>query len=330
MNKLIASVIICVLLLVACAVLAFWNETSYRVQISRTGHHLEERLEELEKVELALKETEGRLQKLNQQNTSLAERIRGLNAGILSLKETIADIQKAKDALAAETQRVSSEKERLQSNLTEVILSAKEQIGLKEREFERESREKVDFAKEEFLTQKKVFLKQIEATETILKNLSRKNEGLLGELTRAGELMEKLHREKEIVEENERLLAELDENKEVLSRLHRAKEELAQQFKQDENQFEKDTLKFHYNLALAYDENRQYKKALAEYKKALKIAPDDPDVHYNLGVIYDEHIYDNKKAIEHYQAYLNLCPDAEDVHTVVSWIKKAEEELEFE
>jgi len=325
-SKLVASVIICVLLLVACVGLAFWSQASYRAQKARMKH-LEEGLEE---ADLALKKTEGQVQKLNRQNASLAGKNKGLNAQILSLKKNIAGIQEAKDALASEAQRVSSEKKRLESRLSEVALLARKQISLKERESEREVREKVDAEKEKFLRQKTVLAKQIEASEAMLKNLARRNEGLLGELTKAQEMLEKLHKEKEILEENERLLAELNKNKEVLGGLQKEKEKLARQFKQNENRFKKETVRFHYNLALTYDESRRYKEALAEYEKALKVAPEDPDIHYNLGVLYDEHIYDNKRAIEHYQAYLKLRPDAEDTHKVVYWITKAEQELEFE
>lgn len=325
-SKLIASVIVCVLLLLACAALGFWSQAGYKAQKARM-EHLEEGLEE---AGLVLEKTKGQLQKLDRQNASLAGKNKGLNAEILSLKVSIAGIQEAKDALAAETQKISSEKKRLQSKLSEVALLARKQISLKERESERELKEKVDSEKEKFLTQKRVLTRQIQASEAMLKNLARRNEGLLGELTAAQELLEKLHKEKEIVEENERLTAELNKNKETLGGLQKEKEELARNFKQNENRFKKETVRFHYNLALTYDEGRRFKEALVEYKKALEVAPDDPDIHYNLAVLYDEHIYDNKKAIEHYQAYLKLCPDAQDADKVVYWITRAEQELEFD
>ena len=325
-SKLIASVIVCALLLLACAALGFWSQASYKAQKARM-EHLEEGLEE---AELVLGKTKGQLQNLNRQNASLAGKNKGLNAEILSLKEGIAGIQKAKDALADETQRISSEKKRLQSRLNKVVLAAREQVILKEREFEREFREKVDSEKEKFLTQKKVLTGQIETQEAMLKNLARKNEGLLGELTAAQELLGKLQKEKELLEENERLSAELNKNKKTLGGLQKEKEKLTRQFEQNENRFKKETVRFHYNLALTYDESRRYKEALAEYKKALEVAPDDPDIHYNLAVLYDEHIYDDKKAIEHYRTYLKLRPDAQDADKVVYWITKAEEELKFE
>lgn len=321
-SKLIASVIVCALLLVACAALGFWSQASYRAQKARM-EHLEEGLEE---AGLVLEKTKGQLQKLNRQNASLAGKNKGLNAEILSLKVSIAGIQEAKDALADEAQRISSEKKRLESKLSEVVLAAREQVSLKEREV----REKIDSEKEKFLTQERVLAKQIEASEAMLKNLARTNEGLLGELAKAQELLGKLHKEKELVRENERLLAELNKNKETLGGLRKEKEEFTRQFKQNENRFKKETVRFHYNLALTYDESRRYKEALAEYKKALEVAPDDPDIHYNLGVLYDERLYDNKRAIEHYRAYLKLRPNAQDADEVVYWITKAEEELKFD
>lgn len=91
-----------------------------------------------------------------------------------------------------------------------------------------------------------------------------------------------------------------------------------------------EALKYHYNLALAYDLNHRYKEAVWEYKKALEIAPDDADTHYNLGIVYDDHIKDREKAIFHYHKYLELCPDAEDAATVEEWISRAQEDLEWD
>jgi len=88
-------------------------------------------------------------------------------------------------------------------------------------------------------------------------------------------------------------------------------------------------LAYHYNLGLSYDRSGQYKKAVSEYKKALEVAPDDADTHYNLAIIYDDCLKDKKKAIEHYRRYLQLRPDAKDAERVAEWIREAEEEIEW-
>ncbi len=92
----------------------------------------------------------------------------------------------------------------------------------------------------------------------------------------------------------------------------------------------KQTMKFHYNLALMYDKMGGYKEAIEEYEKALELTPDDSDIHYNLGIVYDDHIKDKEKAIFHYQRYLDLCPDTSDARKVEGWIARAKTALEWE
>ncbi|MDD5645198.1 MAG: tetratricopeptide repeat protein [bacterium] len=82
----------------------------------------------------------------------------------------------------------------------------------------------------------------------------------------------------------------------------------------------------YYNAALECQQTGRYKEALDNYKKALALDPSDPDIHYNLAILYDENIEDNKKAVYHYKRYLELNPGAEDRGVVVHWIDEAERE----
>lgn len=88
-------------------------------------------------------------------------------------------------------------------------------------------------------------------------------------------------------------------------------------------------LKFHYNYALLYDNMGMYKEAICEYEKALEYNPDDPDTHYNLGIVYDNHIKDKEKAIYHYNKYLEFCDDPGDIKKVENWIASARKELQW-
>jgi tetratricopeptide (TPR) repeat protein len=73
--------------------------------------------------------------------------------------------------------------------------------------------------------------------------------------------------------------------------------------------------------ALALDS--QFKKAIAEYEQALKLDPYHADIHYNLGVIYDDELQENEKAVRHYRKYLELRPRAADSDLVRSWMMGA-------
>lgn len=90
---------------------------------------------------------------------------------------------------------------------------------------------------------------------------------------------------------------------------------------------QKERLSLHYNLGVVYDKNAMYLDALKEYEKALAVGPNDADTYYNLAILYDDHLNDNRAAIRHYQKYLTLRPDADDVEQVIEWVIRAEREL---
>ena len=50
--------------------------------------------------------------------------------------------------------------------------------------------------------------------------------------------------------------------------------------------------------------------AIKEYERVLELRPNDPETHYNLGVLYDDYIKDREKALYHYQKYLAINPTA--------------------
>jgi len=103
---------------------------------------------------------------------------------------------------------------------------------------------------------------------------------------------------------------------------------ISKQLKQIEETVKKESLKFHYNLAVMYDRNGDYKNACKEYLESLKVSSDDPDTHYNLAIIYDDHLDDKKRAIEHYERYLELSPAGKDAKKVEYWITRAKKEVE--
>ncbi len=84
----------------------------------------------------------------------------------------------------------------------------------------------------------------------------------------------------------------------------------------------KDKFLLAYNLGCIYKAGRQYAKAEAEFLKALKYAPDDSAVHYNLGILYDDSLDDVGKARHHYQRFLDLAPTDSDAPKVVEWMSE--------
>jgi len=82
----------------------------------------------------------------------------------------------------------------------------------------------------------------------------------------------------------------------------------------------REVVALHYNKAAVYRTGSLYKKAEEEYLAALAIDPNDADVHYNLGILYDDNLKDKKKAKEHYQKFLELAPNDEDAAKVQEWL----------
>jgi tetratricopeptide (TPR) repeat protein len=81
-----------------------------------------------------------------------------------------------------------------------------------------------------------------------------------------------------------------------------------------------DTADMHYNLGVFYTNNHEYKRAVQEFEKALKIRPSDAGASYNLGYIYAEYLVDRPKAIKFFKDYLTFAPDAKDAEWVRNYI----------
>jgi tetratricopeptide (TPR) repeat protein len=82
----------------------------------------------------------------------------------------------------------------------------------------------------------------------------------------------------------------------------------------------KDRVTLSYNLGCLYKASKQYEKAEAQFLEALAYAPDDPAIHYNLGVLYDDCLKRTDKAREHYARFLELAPNDADAPRVIEWL----------
>lgn len=66
-----------------------------------------------------------------------------------------------------------------------------------------------------------------------------------------------------------------------------------------------------------------YEDAIREFEQAAKLAPDWPEIYYNLGVV-QEKAKEYDKAIENLEKYLALAPNATDADVVRDFIYKIE------
>ncbi len=66
-------------------------------------------------------------------------------------------------------------------------------------------------------------------------------------------------------------------------------------------------------------DDKEYDKALREYKEAIALYPDIPELQYNTGWLYGK-LGAQEKAIKHLRKYCVIKPDAEDIDKIVSYI----------
>jgi len=83
---------------------------------------------------------------------------------------------------------------------------------------------------------------------------------------------------------------------------------------------QRERLNMHYNMAGAYRAGGLYKRAEREYMRALALSPNDAGVHFNLAILYDDDLKNQRKAREHYETFLELAPDDKDAAKVHEWL----------
>lgn len=85
-----------------------------------------------------------------------------------------------------------------------------------------------------------------------------------------------------------------------------------------------DRITLAYNIGCVYKASRMYQKAETEFLKALELAPGDPLIHFNLGVLYDDDLKNKEKARLHYSRFLEIAPDDPDASRVTTWLSELE------
>lgn len=81
-----------------------------------------------------------------------------------------------------------------------------------------------------------------------------------------------------------------------------------------------------FQKGVALTREGRYTEAERMYALALKANPRSAEAHFNMGILYEDHLGNARKAAEHYRQYLALNPDANDADVVQSWIFEMETE----
>ncbi len=118
--------------------------------------------------------------------------------------------------------------------------------------------------------------------------------------------------------------AELEKREHRLIKAERVAEVLESAREDVLHASDKEKLDMHYNMAAVYAREGKYDAAEQEYLHALRLNPTDADVHYNLGILYEDELKSSTKAIVHYRRYLKLNPHGPDADKVRNWLMKLE------
>jgi len=108
---------------------------------------------------------------------------------------------------------------------------------------------------------------------------------------------------------------ELSEAKAEIARLH-------EQVKAMESANRREKIALHYNLGCVFKAAQHFERAESEFLKVLTLDPDDPAVHYNLGILYEDDLKKPSKARVHYARFLELSPDDRDAPKVREWMSR--------
>jgi len=80
----------------------------------------------------------------------------------------------------------------------------------------------------------------------------------------------------------------------------------------------------YFQKAKKHYQEREFKKAVEYYRKALETAPNNAAAHFELGLLYDNELQDYSYAIYHYRRYLELRPDAEKAEYVKQFVDRCQ------
>ena len=73
----------------------------------------------------------------------------------------------------------------------------------------------------------------------------------------------------------------------------------------------------HNTLGSSFMATGNFRKAEEEFLAAAKLDPNDAATHYNLGVLYADHVKNKKRAKAHYEKFLELAPKSKDKSKVI-------------
>lgn len=154
-----------------------------------------------------------------------------------------------------------------------------------------------------------------------IETLKKENTALAKELGQAKKLNKELEsKAKELYLKKQ----DYDSMKRDFSNLNRAFDALnkgKETLKQENERWRSERAKLYEETGTAYVKAGLFDDAMDAYNKSLSYKPDNADVHYYLGLLYQKSRKDPQKAVAHFKRYLYLNPDADNKEEVRYFIK---------
>jgi tetratricopeptide (TPR) repeat protein len=94
--------------------------------------------------------------------------------------------------------------------------------------------------------------------------------------------------------------------------LRKELDDLKEKFQAYRESIKEEKALLYFQLGLAYIKARLYDEAIDAYQKSILFNPNNPEVNYHLGLLYQYVDGDSKKAAYYLEKYLALKPDAKN------------------
>ncbi len=212
-----------------------------------------------------------------------------------ALQREMKAIMEARDGLEGELEGLRQEKERLQRG----------KVALQEQLSEKESA--LALAQERAVTERE------EELALLHKEAAEREQQLKAEAAEREAALEKALSD---------LRAETAADRDAARRLREEVSRLRSDLQAAHLANERERFVLAYNAGSLYMTARRYDRAEAEFRKALAIREADAPLHYNMGILYDEHLRQPERARHHYERFLELAPNDRDAPTVMQWLRE--------
>lgn len=275
-----------------------------------------------------------------------------------ALLKQIADMKKSSSGAVTEMESLKKEQEILKTEMAKLQAERekeKQEVFAEKQAFERKIADEQERANSLIRTMEEYTPEKIQGLIEDRNRLEEENKRMAQQVFEAEKRMEEARKQMTPLElDREQLHKVQEENKELRKRieyvqkLEKKQEELLKENAEYRERVEVLKAKFkdaapglakasrisqkmmrenadmHYNLGTVFLQNKKHKEAIKEYERVLELRPNDPETHYNLGILYDDYLKDREKALYHYQKYLSVNPKAPDAKKVESYILSLE------